>query len=369
MKIELHQIKVQDLFNGFSENFETGEVLGYGGKLNIRPPYQREFVYPDKDRDKVLDSVFRNLPLNVMYWAKTGEDHYEVLDGQQRTISLCRFLNQDFSMEFQGRRIKINTLTKEELDDLKNYELMVYICEGSDREKLDWFQTINIAGKVLEKQELLNAVYTGPWLLDAKRFFSKNGCPAYDISKDLVKAEVIRQELLEKALKWISNNNIEEYMAQNQNKPNANELILYFRNVIAWVETVFPFANPDKDMKSVEWGYLYNKYKDNDYDSHHMLQRVSELRQDEDVTKTSGIYEYLLSGETEEKHLSIRAFTDKQKSHVYEAQGGICNMCEESFTRQEMEADHITPWSQGGRTEIENCQMLCRPCNRKKSDK
>lgn len=360
MKIELKNIKIKDVFNGYVDNEEEG-VTGYGGRLNIRPKYQREFVYDDKKRNAVIDTITKGFPLNVMYWSKTGDNEYEILDGQQRTVSFCRYLNGDFS--FDGKFA--HNLTADKLAEIEDYELFVYICEGTDSEKLDWFKVINIAGERLTDQELRNAVYTGPWLTDAKRHFSKTSCPAYGLASDYMNGNTIRQEYLEKVLKWISGGKIEEYMATHQHDENASELWQYFQQVINWVQMLFPTYR--KEMKGLEWGDLYNTYKNNSYDAQKMEVEIARLMQDEDVTNKRGIYEYLLSGE--ERNLNIRAFSDNMKREAYERQKGICPICKNHFEINEMEADHITPWSQGGKTDAENCQMLCRDCNRRKSDK
>lgn len=358
MEIELNQIKVSDLFEGYEDNGEEG-VVGYGGRLNIRPSYQREFVYKDAQRNAVLHTVRNGFPLNVMYWVKTGEDTYEVLDGQQRTLSLCKFLNGDYSIDFQYR----HNLPEDELQQILDYELTVYICEGTESEKLDWFKTVNIAGEKLTDQELRNAVYAGPWLEDAKRYFSRSTAPAKEMSEGYMSGSPLRQDYLETVLEWKSDGNIEDYMSQHQADRNANELWLYFRNVIAWAQTLFP--NERREMKNVKWGELYNTYHTNDYDADEFEETIRQLMMDDDVTKKSGIYRYLFDGR--EKHLNIRAFTPAMRRAAYERQEGICASCEESFSFSEMEADHITPWHDGGKTKPENCEMLCKACNREKA--
>ncbi len=360
MKIQLKEITIREVSNKYVNDNEEG-VVGYDGKLNIRPKYQREFVYKDKQRDAVIETVRKSFPLNVMYWAKNEDDTYEVLDGQQRTISICEYVAGKFDLNFQY----FHNLEDTEKEEILNYKLMVYFCEGNDKEKLDWFKTINIAGEKLTDQELRNAIYTGTWLTEAKKYFSKSGCPAYGIGSDYLTGSSIRQEYLETAIDWISNGNIEQYMAENQHKPNANELWLYFQSVINWTKTTFP--NYRKEMKGVSFGTLYNEFKDKGLDFKKLEEEITRLMQDEDVTKKSGIYEYVLT--RNEKFLNIRAFTDKQKREVYEKQKGICAKCGEHFEIEEMEADHITPWHEGGKTNSENCQMLCKNCNRTKSGK
>ena len=358
MKIELKEISIREVANGYVNNDEEG-VVGYGGKLNIRPKYQREFVYKDKQRDAVIETVQKHFPLNVMYWVKNADDTYEVLDGQQRTISICEYVIGSFSMS----ALYIHNLTDVEKEQILDYKLMVYFCEGNDKEKLDWFKTINIAGEKLTNQELRNAIYTGTWLSDAKRYFSKSSCAAYHMASDYMNGSPIRQDYLETAIAWLSNNDIEQYMAEHQHAPNANELWLYFQNVVNWVKVVFPKYR--KEMKGLDFGLLYNEFKDQSFDAKKLEAEITELMQDEDVTKKSGIYEYVLT--RKEKYLSIRVFNDKQKREAYERQKGICTKCKEHFELSEMEADHITPWHSNGKTIAENCQMLCKHDNRIKS--
>lgn len=360
MKIELKEITVKELSDNYVDNIEQG-VMGYGGKLDIRPPYQREFIYKDKQRDAVIETINNDFPLNVMYWAVQEDGTFEIIDGQQRTISICQYVNGDFSLNSRY----FHTLQDDEQNKILDYKLMIYHCSGTNSEKLEWFKTINIAGEKLTDQELRNAVYHGSWLSDAKRYFSKNGCVASDISSNYVNGSPIRQELLEIAIKWISKDNIEEYMAKNQHKQNASILWQYYQAVITWVKTTFKKYR--KPMKGVDWGTLYNKYKNKQLDTDKIESETNKLILDDDVTKKSGIYPYILT--RDEKYLSIRAFTESMKQKVYEKQKGICVKCKEHFELSEMEADHITPWIEGGRTIKENCQLLCKNDNRKKSDK
>ena len=363
MKIELQKIKIREVVGGFKDSAEEG-VVAYGGKLDVRPKYQREFVYKDKQRDAVLDTVKKGFPLNVMYWMVRDDGGFEVLDGQQRTISIGQYVNGDFSLDDRY----FHNLIKEERDQILDYELMIYFCEGTDKERLDWFRTINIAGEKLTEQELRNAVYTGPWLSDAKLKFSKSNCAAYLLANDggaLLTGSPIRQEYLETALSWINNGEVADYMAKHQHNKDADELWKYFQEVIAWVRETFPEHR--KEMASVNWGELYNQFKDEKLDAKKLEAEVAKLMQDEDVTKKSGVYPYVLT--RKENNLSIRAFNDKMKREAYERQKGICTKCGEHFALEEMEADHITPWHEGGKTIAENCQMLCKQDNRTKSGK
>jgi len=363
MKINLQKIKIREALAGFKDSAEEG-VVAYDGKLDIRPKYQREFVYKEKQRDAVIETIKKDFPLNVMYWMKREDGGYEVLDGQQRTISIGQYVNGDFSLNNKY----FGNLTKEEKDAILDYELMIYFCEGTDRERLDWFTIINISGEKLTEQEIRNAVYTGPWLSDAKLKFSKSNCAAYLLANDggsLVSGSPIRQEYLETALLWINEGKIEDYMAKHQHDKDADELWKYFQNVIEWARETF--TNYRREMNSVEWGILYNKFKKDKFDPKKLEKEIVKLMQDEDVTKKSGIYPYVLT--RDDRFLNIRAFTDKQKREAYEKQKGICVKCRKHFEIEEMEADHIKPWHEGGKTLSENCQMLCKQDNRTKSDK
>ncbi len=358
MKIELKEITIRELVEGFEDNNEGG-VKGYCGRLNIRPPYQREFVYKDKQRDAVVNTITKDFPLNVMYWAVCEDGTYEVIDGQQRTISICQYVEGDYA--FMERYF--HNLQVDEKNKILDYKLMIYLCSGTDSEKLEWFKTINIAGEKLTEQELRNAVYAGSWLADAKRYFSKNNCVAYNIGEDFMVGTPIRQDYLETVISWISNGQIEAYMAKQQHKPNANELWLYFQSVISWTKATF--IQYRREMKGVDWGILYSEFKDKEFDSVKLESEISQLMEDEDVSKKKGIYAYVLT--RKEKHLSIRAFSDNQKREAYEKQKGVCTVCKEHFEINEMEADHITPWHDGGKTNSVNCQMLCKEDNRRKS--
>lgn len=358
MKIELHEIPIREVTKEYVDNAEEG-VLGYGGLLNIRPKYQREFVYDDKKRNAVIDTINKGFPLNVMYWVKNEDGTFEVLDGQQRTISFCQYVIGDFSVENRA----FHNLTNVEQQHILDYKLMIYFCEGNDREKLDWFKIINIAGEKLTDQELRNAVYTGPWLTHAKSIFSKTNCAAYLLSKDYVTGSAIRQDILETALDWKSGGEIERYMSEHQHDPNANELWTYFRNVIEWVQLTF--STYRREMKGIPWGNLYDQFHNQTFDTGALEKEIKDLMIDDDVTNKKGIYTYVLT--RNQKFLNIRAFTEGQKRAAYEKQKGICNICKEHFELDQMEADHITPWHQGGKTAAENCQMLCQACNRAKS--
>jgi hypothetical protein len=349
MKIELKEILIKDLTKGFQDNNEDG-VVGYNKKLDIRPPYQREFIYKDKQRDAVIDTVQKKFPLNIIYWAVREDGNFEVIDGQQRIISICQYVNGDYSIN----GLAFHNLTKDKQDNILNYPLSVYFCSGSDSEKLEWFETINIAGEELSNQELRNAVYSGPWVTDAKRYFSKRNCAAYNMASDYLEGRLNRQDYLETAIEWISNNKIREYMSEHQHKKDASELWGYFNEVIVWLENNFKIK---KIMKGVDWGKLYNNFKDKIFDKNKINKKAEELIFDDEVTKKSGIYPYLITGE--EKYLSLRAFPESIRLKVHQKQNGKCKVCKKKFEISEMQADHIVAWSAGGKTIEENCQMLC----------
>ena len=361
MKIELLDLTIRDLVAGYHDDGEGG-VVGYGGALDIRPPFQREFIYKGKQREAVITSIIKGFPLNVMYWSVRDDGAYEIIDGQQRTISIAQYLKSDFSLD--GRYF--HNLSLEEQESIFNYELMVYVCTGTHRDKLDWFRTVNIAGEKLYDQELRNAVYAGSFIADAKRYFSKSGCPASGLGGDYMSGSPIRQDYLETVIKWITETDIDDYMARHQHDENAAPLWDYFRSVIDWVESTFT-KKRKKIMKGVDWGSLYNTCNGVKLNPVAIEAEITSLILDDDVTNQSGIYPYILT--RDEKHLNIRAFTAGMKQRVYEAQDGKCLICKNGFDIDDMEADHISPWSEGGKTNEDNCQMLCRKCNREKSSK
>ena len=363
MKIELKEIKIRELVADYVDDGEGG-VRGYSGQLDIRPPYQREFIYNDKQRNAVIDTIMKGFPLNVMYWSVRDDGTYEIIDGQQRTISIAQYAEGDFSF---GEKY-VHNLPEDKRTKFLDYELMVYLCSGTDSEKLEWFRIINIAGEKLTDQELRNAVYAGSWVSDAKRYFSRRGggCPAYGIGKDYLNGSPIRQDYLETAIKWISKGNIEDHMGRHQDDENAKNLWEHYQSVIEWVEATFTEKRP-KMMRGVDWGTLYDSYKDEKLDPEEIEEKVAKLILDDDVTSKSGIYPYILT--RDQKYLNIRAFTQAMKQKVYEKQKGICGMCNKHFDVGDMEADHIKPWVEGGKTNEENCKLLCVNCNRTKSAK
>lgn len=366
MKIELQNIKVSDLVDGYADNQEGG-VVGYHGQLNIRPKYQREFIYSPEQEAAVIRTVMKGFPLNSMYWVELSDGRYEVMDGQQRTLSICQYINGDFSVKFGDNNPKnFRNLTKEEQQKILDYCLTVYFCTGTDKEKLEWFQTVNIAGMKLTDQELRNAIYAGPWVTDAKRYFSKTGCAAVGLGGDYISGSTLRQEILEKVLKWISapqGKTVEQYMADHQYDNTAKAEWDYFEGIISWIEANFVKRDI---MKGVDWGRLYNEHKDDVLNKDELEKRISELEDDDEVQKRTGIYEYVLTGR--ENCLGLRAFGKDAKKRKYKEQQGICPICGKHFELKDMEGDHIIPWSKGGKTEYSNLQMLCLRCNREKSN-
>lgn len=369
MNIELHKIPVREVIKGYSDT-EGGGVVGYDGRLNIRPAFQREFIYNEEQRKKVIETILKGFPLNVMYWIINDEGNYEMLDGQQRTISICQYISDDFAVG--NPQLSFTNLTGPMREKILGYELMIYICEGDDQEKLDWFDTINIVGEKLTEQERRNAIYSGSWLKDAKQYFSKPNCAAYREAGNYLKGKSIRQEYLETVIKWIADRDninvkdkVSRYMSIHQHDINCNDMRMYFNNVINWVRILFP--NYRAPMQKVEWGLYYNRYHAKSFDAAELEARVKDLMMDDEIKNSSGVYEYLIDGD--EKHLSLRKFSQRDKLLTYETQKGICAKCGGRFEVEEMEADHIIPWSRGGRTVLENCQVLCKRCNAIKSNK
>lgn len=365
MKTTRESIQVRELFNGYLDK-EWDGVVGYGGKLDIRPIYQREFVYDIPNEQAVIATILKGHPINLMYWVQNKDGNYELLDGQQRSLSICRFLDHKYYIiDKNGNKVYENTMLTEDKEKILNYTLDICICNGTEGEILDWFRTINIKGKELNEQEALNATHTGTWLTDAKRYFSKPNCAAYGLSKDFVNGIVERQDYLTRALEWVSNNDVQGYMSEHRNDNDATELWNYFNNVIAWIKATF--IEYRREMDGLNWGKLYNQYNSIAFDPIELEKQIKDLMKNEEVQKKSGIYEYVLTGN--ESILDIRTFDQNIKRTKYEQQNGRCAICGEYFTFEKMHADHIKPWSEGGRTIIENCQILCTKDNLLKSNK
>lgn len=373
MTIEPKEVTIGEITKGYINNEEQG-VRGYNGLLDIRPPYQREFIYNDNEQIAVINTVLHNYPLNVMYWVKRSDDAecpYEVMDGQQRTLSLCEYVADVFAVDFKIFSNQPADIQKKILD----YKLTVYVCEGEESEKLEWFKTINIAGKPLNEQEIRNAVYAGPFVSDAKKHFSKTNCAAYRLGKDLVNGSPIRQDFFKKALEWMAEHETRNgkpqsavgYMSLHQHDINAMPLWTYFQSVLRWAMDTFNMKKFKKIMKGLDWAKFYDEYHEKVLDIKAMEKQIIDLIGDDEVQKQQGIIPYVLTGD--EHYLDLRAFPDKIKLAVWEKQNHKCAICGKEFDYQFMEGDHITSWRDGGRTEVKNCHMLCRECNRRKGSK
>ncbi len=392
---------VRDLVDGYLANADDGSttdsIFGYGGKLNIRPSFQRNSVYNDKKRDAVIQTILNECPLNVMYWVDKEDGTYECLDGQQRTLAICKYVAGEFSVassrfpgdlpqDFNNLRQNLHNIAEKILD----YELDVYICRGTPEEKMMWFHTINTAGEPLNEQELRNSSYTGPWLTDAKGRFSRevgrgvtlaNENPESGKDEPLLSGSWNRQEYLETAIKWAAHAEgmtIEEYMLAHQKDADASELWQYFSSVIEWVRSKFVSYN--SALKGMDWGDIYEKYKHGTFVDNIISRSADEINNeigmlvaDDEVTaKMKGIYQYVIFGEP--KYLSLRQFDEKTARKIYEQQHHQCPYCLQEGNRREyafkeMHADHIRPWSKGGQTVEENCQMLCAKHNESKGSK
>ncbi len=382
MKIREMNVRVGDIKVGYYEDATTNKVVAMNGKLDVRPEYQREYVYDDRQRDSVINTILKGFPLNIMYFVERPDGTYEVLDGQQRIISICRYASNQYSVKIPTATGGYNTVNYPNLFDeqakaFDDYELKVYVCEGTDKEKTEWFQIINIAGEKLEKQEILNAVYHSKWLTDAKSVFSRRNCAAYKNYGKYMAGDYIRQKYLETAFAWAADaedikgkDAVETYMQKHRKDDNANDLWKYFEDVFDWVKKIFG-KKVLPNMKGVKWGILYNEHKDDNLDPASIQAEVDKLMVDPEVDDRSGIFEYLLSPRTvsDEKVLRLRQFSMEDRLAMYTSQLGKCAICDKPFDIKDMHADHKKPWSKGGKTILSNGQMLCTTCNLKKSNK
>lgn len=370
LTIEEKKVTVGEIVKGYINNDDQG-IRGYNGLLDIRPPYQREFIYNEQEQQAVITTVLNGYPLNIMYWVKRNEDAecpYEVMDGQQRTLSLCEYVAGKFAYDYMN----FFNLPADVQKKILNYELTIYVCEGEESEKLEWFKTINIAGKPLNEQEIRNAVYAGPFVSDAKRYFSKTNCAAYRLGKDLVNGSPIRQDFFKKALEWMADHETRKgkpqsavgYMSVHQHDLNAMPIWTYFQTVLRWAMDTFNMKKLKKIMKGLDWACFYDEYHEKALDIRAIEIQISELMGDDEIQKPQGIIPYVLTGS--ERYLDLRVFSDKIKLAVWEKQNHKCTICGKELDYEFMEGDHIIPWCDGGRTTIENCQMLCRNCNRTK---
>lgn len=386
MLTTLKTYTVQEICNGFVYNELEGKGLfGLSGKLTIQPEYQRNYIYADGKKDvAVIQSILKGYPLGLIYFNKVADDKFEVLDGQQRITSIGRYVTGKFAVKDQNDLEQhFSGLPQELQDKILNTELLIYECQGSESEIKEWFKTINIAGVSLNNQELLNAVYSGPFVTLAKTEFSNSQNANVQMWSAYINGSVNRQDFLAAALDWVSHGNIGDYMSQHRRDDNINELKTYFTSVIDWVSSVF--LDVKNEMCGLEWGRLYEQYHQNAYNPADVSQRLHELYADPYVTNKRGIMEYILGDCSDTKLLNIRIFGEADKQTVYEQQTiaareqGIsnCPLCamgndanhDRIWKLSEMDADHVTAWSKGGSTDINNCQMLCKTHNRAKGNK
>lgn len=385
---------IGDICKGFQYNEYEGKGLyGLSGRLTIQPEFQRHYLYAENGGKKevdVIQSVRNGYPLGLIYFSKIGEDKYEVLDGQQRITSLGRFITEKFAwIDTDGKPWYFTALNKDEQEKFLNTKLLIYVCEGTEKEIKDWFRTINIVGIPLNTQEILNAVYSGEFVTKAKEEFSNSNNNNINKWSCYIPGTAKRQDFLHTALSWISQDSgdskrIEDYMSAHRNDNNIQELKAYFTSVIDWITSVFDFT-PEKDMCGLKWGALYEKYHKNAYDPEAVAAKQRELYEDYYVKNKKGIYEYILGGCKDTKLIEVRCFDEPTKKSVYARQTSLaqaqgisnCPHCVQEngankskiWKLSEMDADHVTAWSKGGATDISNCQMLCRTHNILKGNK
>jgi len=378
---------VSDIIDGFVYNELEGKGLfGLGGKLTIQPEYQRNYIYAEEGREAaVIDSLLKEYPIGLLYFNKVGDDKYEVLDGQQRITSIGRFVAGRFPVkDSNGNEQHFAGLAQVLKDRIMNAPLLAYICEGDEPEIKDWFRTINIAGIPLKQQEILNAVYSGPFVTHAKEEFSNSQNSNVQKWSAYVAGNIRRQDYLATALRWVSHDKVDAYMSAHRHDENIDELKNYFTNVIDWASGVF--TDVESEMCGLEWGQLYETYHEQSYDPDQVHNEVRRLLYDDPyVTDKRGVFEYILGGEKDTKLLNVRVFDEPTKKSVYakqtaaaEAEGvSNCSYCamghdankSKIWAQKDMDADHVSAWSKGGATSAENCEMLCKPHNRAKGNR
>jgi hypothetical protein len=388
MKTDLKQYTVKEVTEGFVYNeFEGKGLYGLAGTLVIQPEYQRNYIYGDGKKDvAVIDSLLKDYPLGLIYF-NDGEAHLEVLDGQQRITSIGRFVTGKFAIKRDGKEQTFSSLPQEDRDKILDSKLLVYVCNGKEPEIKQWFETINISGVPLNKQELLNSIYSGPFVTAAKADFSNSGNALQQKWAAYVKGDPKRQEVLEVALSWIAASKdvgIDRYMADHRHDKGIDELKGYFASVIDWIGSVF-IRSPDKEMRGLEWGQLYEEHHSKPYNATAIEARLVELRSDPAVHNSKGIYEFLLGGEKQTQLLDVRLFDDKTTRQAYQQQTSgaeaagksNCPLCAvghsanatKIWALKDMDADHVSAWSKGGSTDILNCEMLCVTHNRAKGNR
>lgn len=390
MQTELHtEWTVADICKGFVYNELEGKGLfGLDGLLTIQPEYQRHYIYNDGKKDvAVVDSLLKGYPLGLLYFNRTADGRYEVLDGQQRITSIGRFVTGKFALQdSEGNVQYFSGLPNEQQERILTARLLIYVCEGEEREIKEWFKTINIVGVPLNEQELLNAIYSGSFVNAAKRVFSNSQNAQVQKWSHYAKGDVKRQDYLRVALEWLCASKemgVDAYMSQHRHDADCEELSCYFHSVIDWVSTTF--AMTEGNMCGVEWGRLYETYHEQPYSTQHVSERVATLLADDAVRGTKNVYEYVLGGEVDTKLIDVRFFDDRIKKEAYARQTkqareqGVsnCPLCAvgnnanrtREYRLNEMEADHVTAWSKGGSSTLDNCEMLCKHHNRAKGNK
>lgn len=378
-------ITVKDICKGFVYNELEGKGLfGLSGKLTIQPEYQRNYIYADGQKDvAVIESMLKSYPLGLIYFVKVSDEKFEVLDGQQRITSIGRYVTNKFAIkDDSGMEQYFDGIAKDKQDLIMGTQLLIYECEGKESEIKEWFKTINIAGVPLSDQELLNAIFSGPFVTLAKAEFSNSQNSNIQKWGAYIKGNVNRQHFLERALDWVSKGHIVDYMSRHRYDNNINELKTTFNTVIDWVSGVFD--DVEKEMCGLEWGRLYDTYHKNPYDPKKVSSEVQKLYGDPYVKNRKGIFEYILGGSLDRKLLDIRVFDEATKKFVYALQTksaeskheSNCSLCAighdanktKIWKLAEMDADHVTAWSKGGATDVKNCQMLCKTHNRAKGN-
>lgn len=379
-------ITIKDICDGFIYNELEGKGLfGLSGKLTIQPEYQRNYIYADGKRDvAVIESILKGYPLGLIYFNKTGENAFEVLDGQQRITSIGRFCTDKFAIRDEnGIPQYFNSLSDDKRKIIEETKLLIYECEGTESEIKEWFRTINIAGVPLNDQELLNAVYSGKFVTLSKAEFSNSQNTNVHKWGTYINGAVDRQHFLERALDWVSNGNISNYMSRHRNDNNIVELKQYFNSVLDWVSTVF--KDNESEMKGLEWGRLYRTYKDTPYNPQTVSDKVKELYSDPYIKSRKGIFEFVLGGCLDKRLLDVRFFDEATRRKAYTKQTAearsreisncpLCTIGENTnktkiWNMKEMDADHVTAWSNNGSTTLENCEMLCITHNRAKGNR
>jgi hypothetical protein len=379
-------ITVDDICKGFVYNELEGKGLfGLSGKLTIQPEYQRNYIYADGKRDvAVIESILKGYPLGLIYFNKVSDDILEVLDGQQRITSFGRFVTNKFAIQDEnGMQQYFDGIAADKRAKILNTKLLIYECEGAETEIKDWFRTINIYGVPVNSQEILNAVYSGPFVTLGKAEFSNSQNSNIQKWSAYISGSVNRQEFLECALDWVSKGNIDDYMSRHRHDKNITELKAYFNSVIDWVSAVF--VDVESEMRGLEWGRLYEAYHHTSYNPAKVSKEVKKLYGDPYIKNCKGIFEYILGGSVEPRLLDVRVFDDPAKKSVYAAQTAKaekkgesnCPLCavghdankSKLWKLNEMDADHVAAWSKGGATDIKNCQMLCKTHNRAKGNR